>query len=143
MISLYVFSKVVCLLQHVFQQTAAPIEMGADGRFVLFQDLGDLCGGISLVVKEMDGLPVLDGKSLHRVPDKGKVLPLLRSQGVAEFICRSYFVVCQAVFAQISRYTQEPGLLMFLAFQGRRLLKKLQQRLLQDLLASAMLWRYA
>ena len=108
--------------------------MGADGRFVLLQDLGDLCGGISLVVKEMDGLPVLDGKSLHRVPDKGKVLPLLRSQGVAEFICRAYFVVCQAVFAQISRYAQEPRLSMGAVFNVWDRLEKLEQRVLQDLL---------
>ena len=73
-------------------------------------------------------------QGLYRVPDKGEILSLLGFQGVSQLICGPYPVIVNSVFAQISRYAQEPRLSMGAVFKVWDRLEKLEQRVLQDLL---------
>ena len=72
-------------------------------------------------------------QGLYRIPDKGKILPLLGFQGVAQLIRSPHLVIVDPVFAQIARHTQEPRLFMGAVFKSWGCFEKSEQSILQNL----------
>ena len=98
------------------------------------QQPGDLAGGVSLLIEEMEGLPIAGRKRPDRLPHEGEVLPLLRHQLLCQLVRPAARVVPQAVLAQIGRHPQQPCLFMGRALQVGGGPQELEQGVLQDLL---------
>ena len=94
------------------------MQQGTHGCFLLAEYARDLCGGIALVVEQMDGLAVFGRQGTHRIPHEREVtVRIVARIGFFEFCRVPEPRGMELVLAQVDGNAQQPCLFVRRAFQ--------------------------